>query len=333
MEIVGISWYEAKIYVWNLDGSPEPGWPQDLDGDFNWSSPVIADLDFDGKMEIIAASGLGGKIYAWHDNGLEVVDGDQNPFTFGIFYVTGTSFLYSSPAVGNIDGDVFPEIVIGTQGPFGKVIALKRTGSLVPGWPVNTMGQITASPALADLDGGDGSPSSPNEVIIASEVDSVYVIRGDATNYPGWPRSAMVNSSTARTSSPVVADINGDSNLDIIFAANNGQMHVWNRNGTPMPGWGAVFFGQDVLGADATQSTPTVADIDGDHQLEVVLGAENQFIYGWNHDGTVASGFPITIGAEQRGGVTIWDLDADGKAFKLSDYKGKVTVVDFWGFW
>ncbi len=25
--------------------------------------------------------------------------------------------------------------------------------------------------------------------------------------------------------------------------------------------------------------------------------------------------------------------DADGKAFQLSDYRGKVVVVDFWGFW
>ena len=25
--------------------------------------------------------------------------------------------------------------------------------------------------------------------------------------------------------------------------------------------------------------------------------------------------------------------DENGKAWKLSDYRGKVTVVDFWGFW
>jgi cytochrome oxidase Cu insertion factor (SCO1/SenC/PrrC family) len=25
--------------------------------------------------------------------------------------------------------------------------------------------------------------------------------------------------------------------------------------------------------------------------------------------------------------------DIDGKAFKLSDYRGKVVVIDFWGHW
>ena len=25
--------------------------------------------------------------------------------------------------------------------------------------------------------------------------------------------------------------------------------------------------------------------------------------------------------------------DLDSKAFKLSDYKGKVVLIDFWGFW
>lgn len=25
--------------------------------------------------------------------------------------------------------------------------------------------------------------------------------------------------------------------------------------------------------------------------------------------------------------------DLDGVAFKLSDYRGKVVVLDFWGFW
>ena len=29
----------------------------------------------------------------------------------------------------------------------------------------------------------------------------------------------------------------------------------------------------------------------------------------------------------------ITGVDVDGKAFKLSDYRGKIVVLDFWGDW
>ena len=37
--------------------------------------------------------------------------------------------------------------------------------------------------------------------------------------------------------------------------------------------------------------------------------------------------------AEGQTAPEIEGTDADGKAFKLSDYKGKVVLVDFWGDW
>ncbi len=307
LEIVGLAWRVAKVYVWNMDGTLEPGWPQTIGGDFNWASPAIADLDLDGNLEIIAPSGMTGRIYAWHHDGTEVADGDQNPTTNGVLFLTGSSFLYSSPGVGNIDGDPHPEIVFGTQSSGGFVYALEGlTGAVKPGWPRETHSQVTASPALADFD-GDGE----NEVVICSESDSVYVLRGDGSDYPGWPRRATVNSDFGHTSSPVVADIDGDLSLDVIFAANDGRMHVWKQDGTVMPGWSQVLFGQDVLLEDVTQATPTVADIDSDGRLEIIVGAENRLIYGWNDDGSGLPGFPITIGGEQRSAVTIWDLDTD----------------------
>ncbi len=237
----------------------------------------------------------------------EIADGDHNPATNGVLYATGTYFLYSSPAVGDLDGDLYPEIVVGTQSIDGKVVAVKRTGQVVAGWPRPTGGQVSASPALADLD-GDGR----YEVIIASESDSVFIWRGNGTRYPGWPQPAVVNSAYGHTSSPVVADLDGNGQLDILFAANDGRVHAWNRQGQRLAGWTAVTFAPG-YGEDYTQATPTVADVDGDGQLEVLLGAEDRKIYGWNHNGTELAGFPLTTGGEIRGAVSLFDVDGDGK--------------------
>jgi hypothetical protein len=305
LEIIGVAWRAAQVYVWNADGTREPGWPQAIGEDFNWASPAVEDLDLDGDREIVVVSGLDGKIYAWHHDGTEVADGDGNPNTSGVLFTSQTAFLYSSPAVGDIDGDLYPEIVFGTQA--GTVFALRRTGAVMPGWPDSLGGQITASPALADLD-GDGD----QEVIISAESDSVFVLRGDGSRFTGWPRYADTNSDFGHTSSPVLADLSGDGNLEVIYAANNGQMKVWDRFGQPMPGWDSVLFAQDAQAEDATQATPSVADVDGDGFLEVILGAENQLIYGWNHDGTVLNGFPVSSGGQVRGSTALWDLDSDG---------------------
>lgn len=44
----------------------------------------------------------------------------------------------------------------------------------------------------------------------------------------------------------------------------------------------------------------------------------------------------LPSGAETPVGAVAPDIagkDLDGVAFKLSDYRGKVVVLDFWGFW
>jgi WD40 repeat protein len=322
-EIVAVAWKDAKVYVWNVNGTRESGWPKSLGGDFNWASPAIEDLDLDGSYEIVAVSGHDGKIWAWHPNGQELINGDNNPATNGVLYATGTHFLYASPAVGDLDGDFFPEIVVGTQSTDGRVFAVKRTGQLMPGWPRATGGQVTASPALADLD-GDGRM----EVVIAAESDSVFVWRGDGTRYPGWPKPANVNSAYGHTSSPVVADLDGNGQLDILFAANDGRFHVWNRNGVPLAAFAGVTFAPGTATQDYTQATPTVADVDSDGYLEVLLGAEDGKIYGWNHDGTELAGFPIATGGEIRGAVTIQDVDADG-LLELA-VAGNDRIVSVW---
>lgn len=327
LELIAVAWTDAQVYVWNADGSREPGWPQSIGGDYNWASPAVADLDLDGHLEIIVASGYHGKIFAWHANGTEVADGDGNPATTGVLFATASAYLYSSPGIANIDADPYPEILVGTQTFDGKVYALRRDGHIVPGWPVLTRGPVTSSATFADLD-RDGR----NEVLFASESDSVFILRGDGSRYPGWPRPAFTNSAFGHTSSPVPADLDQDGNLDIVYAANDGRLHVWTRNGEAFAGFAAVRFAVEALNQDATQATPAIADVDGDGRLEILLGAENGQIYGWNDDGSELEGFPIAIEGEVRAGVGIWDLDRDGRVeLVTASYDRQVYVWDLPG--
>jgi hypothetical protein len=43
-----------------------------------------------------------------------------------------------------------------------------------------------------------------------------------------------------------------------------------------------------------------------------------------------AADFAPAVGKEAP---PIKGVDLDGKSFKLSDYKGKVVLLDFWGNW
>jgi uncharacterized protein (TIGR03382 family) len=69
-----------------------------------FANPAIADIDGDGKMEVISGSG-GGVLHAWNVDGVE-------PEGWPKF--TG-HWILSSPAVGDVDGDGDLDVVVGTR--------------------------------------------------------------------------------------------------------------------------------------------------------------------------------------------------------------------------
>jgi thermitase len=149
-----------KVYAWHGDGTPVAGWPQSTGG---WveSSPALGDLDGDGSPEVVVGC-ADGYVYAWHSDGT-VVDGwpqeTEHPITWGV---------ESSPALGDLDGDGSPEVVIGSES--GHVHAWHGDGTVFAGWPQAVGGYIGFnSPALGDLN-QDGDV----EAVISCQDGNVY---------------------------------------------------------------------------------------------------------------------------------------------------------------
>ncbi|MFN2384816.1 MAG: FG-GAP repeat domain-containing protein, partial [Thermoanaerobaculia bacterium] len=217
-EVAFGSW-DFNIYLLRgSNGTVMPGFPPNPSGlgmgmrDSIWSSPALADLDRDGKLEIIIGVDThaeGPPVNTPNGGGLYVFRWNGTLFPGWPQFVDQT--IMSSPAIGDLDGDGFLDIVVGGgvfwPGAVGrKVYAWNRNGAFLPGWPVSTVGQVFNSPALADLD-LDGRP----DVIVSDEPNGgqePYLYAFASTGTPLWqmrPRSFFAV--TPNLGNPVVADV------------------------------------------------------------------------------------------------------------------------------
>jgi hypothetical protein len=320
LQVVNVSHARDSLFVWDNQGQLMPGWPKRVLRDTNWGSPLLADLDIDGDLEVVVWAANGMRLFAWHHDGVEIIDGDQNPATDGVLVqLSGNwSFNYSSPAVGNLDQDPELEIVFAvnfSDDNNGAIHAYNIDATPVPGWPFfgaepGHTSQVTASPVIADLD-DDGH----EEIIIAAERDfdplngRLYVLSDSATVVPGWPRAIPSYTPDARVPSASIADLDGDGSLDIIYPDTEGQLRAYSRFGTTLSGFPVTYFENPP--SQATQSTASIGDIDDDGRLEIVFGDTSGKVHAYNHDGTLAAGFPIQLAGEVHGTPALWDIDLD----------------------
>ncbi len=226
-------------------------------------SPTIADIDGDGDVEIIVGTHAG-KIYVWHHDGTGYKAPD------GVFHVPGGG-IYGSIAVGDIDNNGDMEIVAATI--YGKkVIVYGHTGFYHSGWPQDVDRYVYDSPALADLDGDNRL-----DIIVgthrgtADSTASVYVFSDGGVVRTGWPKTVRGDF----FSSPVVGDIDGDGNPDIVIGCTDGRVYAWNRDGIPIKGWPRYFI-------YPFYATPSIGDFDNDGDVDVVIGGYDAKLHAFD---------------------------------------------------
>ncbi len=303
VEIVAAAWADVgrtdggvyEVFAWNAeDGSLLPGWPTTTKK-LCWASPALADLDGDGRSEVVIAC-ADGFLYCWSSDGSEFIDGDANPATDGVFADLHGSWAYGSTAVADIDGDGVLDLI--QPATNDSVYAFRADGSRVEGWPVYVEARSMCSPAVGDVD-GDGEL----EVAVRSNSSRCWLLEGDGTVMDGWPRTVI--SAGDFSPSPVLADIVGDGCLEVILVGKTGLVLATDYLGNTLPGW------PKNLGAD-TSASPAVADVDDDPEMEIIIGCDSGKLYAFDVDGEIVAGWPIQTDADIVASATVCDLDGDG---------------------
>jgi uncharacterized repeat protein (TIGR01451 family) len=156
----------------------------------------------------------------------------------------------------------------------------------------NVVESVMANPVVADLD-GDGLM----EILFASYDGRLHAYWLDKTEHHQWPYNVNGTGPGIRfASEPVVADLDNNDLAEVIFASwpekghgYVGKLHVLDYQGNvlheiPLP---SPYGSPDWNGALAA---PTIANIDGDDDMELVLNT--------SHSGIVAYDLPGTAGAK-----------------------------------
>jgi hypothetical protein len=263
LEIIAVGW-DHYLWVWDLAGHNKRGFPLFM-ADTMWASPAVADLNADGRRDIVFAydcvGGSGSRCQGLSRTGggfVTALDGTTaKPLRGWPHFVAGQT-IWSSPAISDINGDGKPDVVVGTglfnPSPAGaQVNAFDAQGRVLPGWPMRTRYRVFASPSIGDVN-GDGKP----EISVMDEKNYLYLYDGAGHALPGWPICGTNNGTcnSAAHASTVMADVTGDGIADVI-AAGQTTVRAFDRAGHVLSSV------KSPLGIAGTSGAPTVTEIGG----------------------------------------------------------------------
>lgn len=321
----------ADVRLPGANPNATPAWDYSMVG--GAASPIMADLNGDGRDEIIVAA-ANGHLYAYTWN----VSASNPGGSLGIYkqYALPARFnpgkVIATPAVATLRHGGKAIFAATTNGQVWGWNAL--TGSILPGWPRNVgydappgysdkTPQFVAGPiAVGDLD-GDQIP----EIVVTSFNELVT-----AYNFNGSVKWRFANDESIYGGA-IIADLQGDGTPEVVFAGDSQALTPYYWNGGRITA--LTSNGQRAWVKRTDQSlwsSPVAVDLDGNGTLEIVVGTgfffpqpnpdvgpfPGNMVYAVDHRGNDVPGWPFitsfnaNVDARVFSSPAVADLNGDG---------------------
>jgi hypothetical protein len=283
-----------------------------------WVELALADLDRDGFLDFV--------VTYWDSGGYGTASAlSQDGRTLPGWPRAVSPNRYVSPVcVGDLDGDGELEIALGSDRR--GVFLLSATGEMKPGWPIALEPDFSGVPITC----GDVDKDGEGEIVACSRRTLhglfVWSFRGDQELFVARPPPSYLEAEAA------LVNIDRDAALEIVVPTfsrgRNGWLDVWKIDGSAAPGWPVPVFGWIEGGH---QVNVVVADIDGDRDFEILLGAytadidslppslrNKGWLFAWHHNGVPVTDYPI--------GYSRWLVGYENGALAAGDVTGDGTL-------
>ena len=252
----------------------------------------LADVDRDGDLDAVVVNGR-----HWARPDFVLLNNGSGRFLTG-YQLGGTLATGYQPAVSDLDHDGMPDIVVSRDRVPSHIFINAGGGSFTDAGPVGPTGP-TRAVAAADVD-------------LDGETDLIFSLRGKNNQIAFGPQfERLTNLQYAEQSVRLaVADLNGDSFPDLVFANLGPEGNLIQFN----DGEGGFLRSVRLDPEHGRSVDVAIGDIDGDGLPDVVFASVGSNVIFLNDH---KQGFKrkISFGKseEQSYGIALADLDRDGR--------------------